>query len=380
MRSNAIAIVLIVVTTVTLCRLWFRWLVKRKFQKTLASLRSTAASSPRELRILSYNVFIRPPLVSSHGNDYKLERLSLLLEELADNSHGFDVVCLQELFPLGSPWRDEFVAATKRLGFFHSVSLPLGIDAVGFCPPKILSGGCTILSRYPMVDTDSLIYSDSLMCSIDAVVAKGVLYALIRLPSSELLHVFTTHMQAGDGREGHIVRMRQLDQALDFIRRKLEIAPGSSAVLCGDFNINSRTGATDGSSSAEWCETMERLNGSEPSDHRWMDLILTDHSTHLVTSGDAIEAPDGSILVRELQLGGTSGRGCRKCLDYILFRRGSSPSSLLHMPGSSRVEPFHVELESPFVQLSDHYGVACVLREATSSGRFSREPSVSGSG
>jgi endonuclease/exonuclease/phosphatase family metal-dependent hydrolase len=50
--------------------------------------------SKREFKILTYNIFLRPPGVANHKNDFKSERLSHFVETMKD----YDIICLQEIF------------------------------------------------------------------------------------------------------------------------------------------------------------------------------------------------------------------------------------------------------------------------------------------
>ena len=45
----------------------------------------------KPIRLLTFNIFIRPPLVNDFGNDYKDERLAYFTKEILPN---YDVICL----------------------------------------------------------------------------------------------------------------------------------------------------------------------------------------------------------------------------------------------------------------------------------------------
>jgi len=50
------------------------------------------------IKLLTYNLYLRPPLVHSNEDDYKDERLAEFIKLIPD----FDIICLQEVFALGS--------------------------------------------------------------------------------------------------------------------------------------------------------------------------------------------------------------------------------------------------------------------------------------
>jgi len=70
------------------------------------------------LRLLTYNIFIRPPGITNNSNDFKNERLQLFIKnELCK----FDIVCLQEMFGSFSFRQSQLISEAKKLGFlYHS--------------------------------------------------------------------------------------------------------------------------------------------------------------------------------------------------------------------------------------------------------------------
>lgn len=53
--------------------------------------------NPR-VRLLTYNLFMRPPGIKNHLDDYKNERL----DQIKDYIQDFDILCFQELFETGN--------------------------------------------------------------------------------------------------------------------------------------------------------------------------------------------------------------------------------------------------------------------------------------
>lgn len=50
------------------------------------------------IKILTYNLFMRPPGIKNHLDDYKNERLEAVLSHLLN----YDILCFQELFETGN--------------------------------------------------------------------------------------------------------------------------------------------------------------------------------------------------------------------------------------------------------------------------------------
>ena len=349
-----------------------RELAAARATDSVSSVAPAPPASPHSIRVrlLSYNVFIRPPGVTSHGNDYKDERLGRILAQLI--LRNADVVALQELFALGAPRRAAFLATAANLGGYrYSTSLPYPPPLLCW-PPKVVDGGVTILSRHPIVASHHTTYRSAHWRYIDVLTAKGVLHARIALPAplntaqsgGRLeVDVFATHAQAGDIRYRGIagVRRRQIHQLATFLHRH-----GSATrplIVCGDLNVNGRRSATDSSDSEEYREMMQMLRQSpregsaDATRPPLRDLLREEHhGSHPITVGD-VDA-DGRPV--EHSLAGAKDRACRKRLDYVLVREAVSiPLSA----SRTRVMPFRVQPpeKTPFEQLSDHYALESIL-------------------
>ncbi|KAJ1921541.1 hypothetical protein H4219_000578 [Mycoemilia scoparia] len=239
---------------------------------------NTSTGDNVKVRVLTQNMFIRPPGIKNNENDYKDERLQFLITEVLND---YDVVCLQEMFEFGSNRRKTLINAAKKLGFEYYVASPskhvwnIQID-----------GGLMILSRFPIVEFDRITYKRGMMS--DWLASKGVLYAKIAIPSPKSsaklvdfaknkkivasendstlildkgeskaeatveaathLHLFTTHTQASYGALVDMQqpdvkhRLLQLHQFHNFLENILpkHRKDGEPVVLVGDFNVDSR--------------------------------------------------------------------------------------------------------------------------------------------
>ncbi|GJQ09071.1 hypothetical protein GpartN1_g862.t1 [Galdieria partita] len=333
------------------------------------------------IRVMTYNVFVRPPgITGAGGDDHKDERLRLLAPRLAN----YDVICFQELFDAFSTRRSALMEAVSLFGLRFSTYLPRNFFMF---PPKIIDGGVSILSRYPIVETDHIHFRNIVTTTIDSIVGKGVLYARIELPSSlssdihsswnsssfpegvvrsenpvaiekaRFLHVFSTHMQAGD-RLGYKpekyhagIRLKQIEEMREFVLRKTKDDQGP-VLITGDFNINARV-SRDNSSDSKWYkELMKRLKASPSSSTEedleplnLYDLLYLRFHEHPITDDS-------------------------KCIDYFLFdpRKGRVVASCVD-DDAARIEPFRIAPEEQDPEhpmgapsLSDHSAVISTLR------------------
>ena len=91
------------------------------------------------LKILTYNIFIRPPPVKNNENDWKDERIADFIKHL----EYYDIVCLQELFGSISNRKQELIKYANKSGLFFFVDSP----SPSFFSKFLSDGGLLILSR-----------------------------------------------------------------------------------------------------------------------------------------------------------------------------------------------------------------------------------------
>ncbi len=176
-----------------------------------------------ELNIISYNVFLRPRLIST--SEYTLDRAREIAKWL--NNTEADVVTLQEA------WNRKAVNALLNAvaeKFPYSVT-----DQPGRFGLKLISGGMLVLSRWPIEKVQTIAYEDCY--GFDCRAAKGALHAVINLNDSTRINVVTTHLDAGEKPKDRQVRASQLNQLRQFV--DVIAQSGDPLLITGDFNINS---------------------------------------------------------------------------------------------------------------------------------------------
>lgn len=92
-----------------------------------------------DINLLSYNLFIRPPMINNNGDDYKDERLTEFLKEL----HKYDIICLQEMFGVYSRRRAIFLEQAREAGFLFQAESP----KPSTLSKHFIDGGLVIISR-----------------------------------------------------------------------------------------------------------------------------------------------------------------------------------------------------------------------------------------
>jgi len=320
-------------------------------------------SHNREVKVLSYNIFLRPPLVRNNADDFKNERL----KEFINYIDKYDIISLQEIFCLANYRQQILVQTAFKRGFKYFTESKRSTWLSG----KLIDAGLLILSKYPIVQSDGHIYRSG--NQIDGWAAKQVIYAKVQVSEKLFLHVFNTHLQASyyDSSDNHnklndFARADQVSEMADFIKKKTH---GTSypVLVTGDFNINSRDPISGSSETIEYKRMMETLDSSGV----WLRDLLKEayNGMHPITYGDFHEQVEGATITRspkETLLTHTADHCCGLSIDYILYGDATSKGEVALEVASTSIEEFIVD---PSVvkcsQLSDHYGITTTLRVNT---------------
>ena len=157
-------------------------------------------------RILTYNIFVRPPLINSRSGDEK----DIRLNEFIRRMDKFDIICLQEMvsgccamtgdleYTSELIWCTQFGSFTwrrKRLfreararGFAHCVASEASWwDCLR---GKLVDGGLCVLSRHPLDGVGFAEFKNG--ADLDGLMRKGVLWAVV----AKSFVLVTTHLQA----------------------------------------------------------------------------------------------------------------------------------------------------------------------------------------
>lgn len=125
---------------------------------------------PRQcIKLLTYNMFMRPPPVKTNASDFKDARLDEFVKKLDD----FDIICHQEVFSTLNTRKQRLITYAKKAGLtYHAVNDPPGLFS-GYAT----DGGLLILSRFPIIESEFEPYDYGVVS--DALSYKGVLYVKI---------------------------------------------------------------------------------------------------------------------------------------------------------------------------------------------------------
>ncbi|CAI2170394.1 411_t:CDS:2 [Funneliformis geosporum] len=324
-------------------------------------------------RLLTYNLFLRPPLIKNNISDYKEARLEYFIDNVLDN---YDIICLEEMFSFGSSRRTRLLEAAEKAGFKYSLTLPCNAAF-----KLAIDGGLVLLSRFPIIESNTMIYPSGVYS--DRFSNKGALYAKIELSPKDVIHLFMTHTQASYisapplTEKSVITRQEQLFHFRKFIDKcTLNDHLEEPIILVGDLNVNSRPRPNSpdiNGDTAEYLNMIKILSGegieanqidkSASLDERLynnskivkiIDTLKERYGNHPITFGDVILDDNGTIIPRETVLTGKDDLLSQASLDYILLLGDQSKQRIWVDIPRTRVEEFFVNNASsyPFSQLS----------------------------
>lgn len=72
--------------------------------------KAKSLTTKKLINLLTYNLFLRPPLITNNGNDFKNERLNLFKDYLYE----FDIINFQEVFQTLNNRKKELVGHAKK--------------------------------------------------------------------------------------------------------------------------------------------------------------------------------------------------------------------------------------------------------------------------
>jgi len=174
------------------------------------------AQTPVGFKVMSYNIWGLPvPIKLKHPG---IARIAQALPY-----YNPDVVAFQETFTK----RADILAHVKEYPFVsYGPHVKKGIT--------FLSSGLLTISKYPIVKTQSMVYSHC--TSFDCFASKGVLLTTILHPQYGEIDFYNTHTNAGKSKK---VKWSQLAELLLFIQKTNQ---GNPIILSGDMNITPDTG------------------------------------------------------------------------------------------------------------------------------------------
>lgn len=267
----------------------------------LAGLFSNAQTSD-SLKVVSWNVFLRPGVLK----DKQIERVDSIAASILKMDA--DVVVLQEVFHKRS--RKRLINALSQTYPYHT---KIGKRTFWGVP----SGNC-IFSK-DSIQTEQYIYFKRAM-KADKMARKGAISVRIA-HAGKSFKIFGTHLQAGGGRKGALIRRGQIDQLVELANQDRE-AP---SIFAGDFNVHFQDTLYE--------YMVQQLNVANhlPSNKERGTANFNDHTL-------------------------TSTSGTPKWIDFVLFRVKNGMRAL-----RSRIEEPRCLFGKKLTRVSDHNPILTVF-------------------
>ena len=92
-----------------------------KMETVEETIKEKEEEKKNSFEVLTYNIFLRPPLVATNESDHKDSRTEIFSSLHLDK---FDIVCLQEMFSSYNYRQGRIIEAAKKLGFKDFLSIP----------------------------------------------------------------------------------------------------------------------------------------------------------------------------------------------------------------------------------------------------------------
>ena len=191
------------------------------------------------LKVLTYNFFLRPPPIKTNEDDYKEERLNDFYPFLKQ----FDIICMQEVFGAVHNRKNKLIQKARENGLFYYMKS----NSPSLFSKCLIDGGLLILSKYPILESNYIDYDYCVLS--DSLCSKGVIFVKIKILDFYLC-IFNTHLQASYFDAGQKfwdlcikVRKEQSEKLINFIystiyKMKRDDVLRSKFILLGDFNID----------------------------------------------------------------------------------------------------------------------------------------------
>ena len=270
----------------------------------------SAGSGAQQIKFTLFTYNIAQVPIGYAGERTKTQNIDDIARHL--NNARYGVVCLQEAFDDNT--RDRLKSAVHDNYPYQK----RGHDGDG---PLEGDGGLLILSRFPIVQTHRLKFSEGSglwQGAVDYYAAKGVLHTRIQIGAGieDTVDIFTTHTDSRSAR----IRRSQFGEAIEFIRRH---SSSDWWILAGDMNTNGNRQTPDYAGLSDQYSVMMNVL------QRLRDLWT---GSYTLTGAPGYTSDDGNDFTGEAEGAGGSR------IDYILVHGPPPPPPAVgvHSPGERR--------------------------------------------
>lgn len=331
------------------------------------------------LRILNYNIFIRPTGIATYfrfngdAKDERLYKIGSLLKK-------YDIVMFQELFNFNL----NFGFTKNRTIEMIKIARENGLKYYAYYKPttfSLVDSGLLIISRYPIVKSQLFPYDSG--TGFDRFSEKGVLYAKIKI-NDQFINVFNTHTQAGNSLEETTIRWKQIRSLIRIINNT--VINNETIIFGGDFNIDAINNINHDKNQINvinTCESQDYINlvsllnrklnrdvinclNHNPNTHikipinKDIPFYKRFHKQFEKQKKYLVKHPITSFGHGEIGINGkiNTTKNSFECIDYMFICPGNQSNIKII---NSKAKPFFNNSHT-FIALSDHYALDIKLQ------------------
>lgn len=285
---------------------------------------ATAPIANHDLKIVSWNIYMLPPIVPMKG---RLERAAAIVDTLHKAESDMDIIVFQEAFHHGA-------VGILKDGLKDVYPYMYGPFNPQHSPFRI-SSGVFVISKVPLELKGTIEYK--VAKENDKVAKKGA--ALLEGTwNGKKFQVIGTHLQAQNQPK---VRSIQIHHMFDSLMAKYKVE-GVPQIVCGDMNTEIEI------------------------EKNYKDMLAT------------LDAEDGEMSgIQKMTYDGTNNelalsvwKYAKTSLDYILLRKNGATCSVV----DRHVGVFKRAWKKGHHDLSDHYAVVCEVKFDTTAEGINKKP------
>ena len=281
----------------------------------LLAFSEAMAQDRRPLKVLTWNIYMRPNSILWNGQFRRAKAIGQLLKQ-----EHYDIILFQEAFGKGS---------RKRLRKALEGSYPYEIEPRN--NKKTVNNGLWVLSKHELKASDFIFFDDCLVSDCQS--AKGAVWFEVELYGQRYQFI-NTHVQAEDGKEFAMVRAKQFSMIHDLLttHQQKEVPQ----FVLGDLN----TAKTE---KEEYNDMLQTLKASDGDVSVLEALALNGNEP--ITWGCA-----NNDLIKK------KWKGQTQLLDYALQRETGYPFKLRR-----ELRTYTQQWSKKHKHLSDHYAISLTI-------------------
>ncbi len=281
----------------------------------LFSYSSVDAQNVKPIRVLTWNIYMRPAFLFWNGQFKRAKAIGETLKQ-----EHYDIILFQEAFGKTS---------RKKIRKVLGETYPYEIEPQR--QKTLINSGLWILSKHKITESEMIFFNSCLVSDCHS--SKGAVLIEVVIDGSRFQFV-NTHVQAEDGKEFAKVRSEQFEMINQLLQQKdrAEIPQ----FICGDLNTNK----TEVEEYTTMLKTLKATDGN---------VSVLDNTEFKNTTAATWDADSNDLIAKKW-------RGMSQLLDYGLQRENTPPFKLRR-----ELKTYTQQWSKRRKHLSDHYAISLTI-------------------